>query len=188
MSTNHTVHQIDDTVMGLRRRPAETSTNAKIARATFHGEAQAELPVPKFNNDHNHCMNNVDIADQLRERHGTQRKAWSNWWPLFHLIIDHACINAYLISKSFAPSRETTQLKFRTRLYTQILENLEKSRVNEKLAAFSLRRFDEVEHVLVRLGRNRKTCAWCALVHHQVRRFKNEGLRSKDTKRPNCTL
>ena len=56
MSTIHTVHKVDDTVIRLQRRPAETSTNAKNAQAAFQGEAQAELPVPKIINDYNYLL------------------------------------------------------------------------------------------------------------------------------------
>lgn len=189
MSTVHTVHQVDDTIMRLRRRPAETSTNAKNARAAFHGEARAQLPVPKFINDYNHSMNGVDIADQLREGYETQRKAWRNWWPLFYFIIDQSCINAYLIWKSFAPSRKNTHLRFRTQLYLQLLGNLKESKINERFAAFPVERFDtHVEHILIRVGENRKTCAWCAFCNHQVRNFGGEKLKASGVKRPNCTL
>lgn len=74
MSTVHTVHQVDDTVMRLRRRSAETSTNAKNAWTAFQGEARAELPIPKVIDDYNYSMNSVNIADQLVEACQTQQK------------------------------------------------------------------------------------------------------------------
>ena len=71
MSTIHTVYEVDDTVIKLQKRSAETSTNAKNAQAAFQDEAQAELPVLKVINDYNYCINSVNIADQFLEPYHT---------------------------------------------------------------------------------------------------------------------
>lgn len=124
LSTVHTVDQVNDLVIRLHRRPPTTSTNAPNARVPFQRNARAFLPIPKFINDYNHSMNSVDIADQLREGYETQRISRRNWWPFFNFLIDHACINAFLIGKQKGSwgTRKKTHLEFRMQLYQQLFE------------------------------------------------------------------
>ena len=75
LSTVHTVNQADDVMLRWRRRPAETSTNAKNARKPFGNESRAELEIPRYIDNYNHYIEEVDIADQYRVVYITQRKA-----------------------------------------------------------------------------------------------------------------
>lgn len=99
LSTVHTVHQNTDAVVKNRRRPAGQTPGAKKARRAFGTERRKELPIPRLINDYNHCMGGVDVADQLRATYASQRKALRNWFPLFHWVLDHACINAWKVSR-----------------------------------------------------------------------------------------
>ena len=81
-----------------RRRPAETSTNAKNARKPFGNESRAELEIPRYIDDYNYYMGGVDIIDQHRAVYMTQRKALRTWWLLFYWMVDYMCINAFKIA------------------------------------------------------------------------------------------
>ncbi|KAF8941422.1 hypothetical protein BGZ58_009505 [Dissophora ornata] len=100
-------------VIRNRRRPRETSTNAKSVRAVFKGQSRALLPIPKIIDDYNHHMNGVDIADQLRSYYSTLLRTYRTWVPIFFWLLDTTIINAYLINKLSGSSmhhREFRQL------------------------------------------------------------------------------
>lgn len=64
-------------------KPAETSTNAAIARAPFGDEVIKDQSIPAAIKDYHHYMNGVDIANQLRSNYEIHRKTQRNWFPLF---------------------------------------------------------------------------------------------------------
>ncbi|KAF9079247.1 hypothetical protein BGX27_006734 [Mortierella sp. AM989] len=63
MSTIHEIVGDPSFITRNRRRPRETSTNAKSVRAAFGGNPCADLLIPKIIDDYNHNMNGVDISD-----------------------------------------------------------------------------------------------------------------------------
>ena len=85
-------------VQKLRKRPAETSSNPRITRPPFRGQATAELSIPCMVNQYNHHMNGVDRGDQLRAL-GTTPRASKGWKALFYDDIQLALCNAHLLSK-----------------------------------------------------------------------------------------
>ena len=95
-----TIHTGKETVIKSRRRPAETSTNAKTSRAPFGDQAVKDMPIPEFIDMYNHHMNGVDQADQLRSYYNTQRTHNKTWKPLWHFLLDTAVSNAYKIAHS----------------------------------------------------------------------------------------
>jgi hypothetical protein len=50
----------------LRKRPAQTSTNARIVRPIFGDEVRKRLYIPKVIDEYNYYINGVDVANQLR--------------------------------------------------------------------------------------------------------------------------
>ncbi len=64
MTTVYTVHDVADRVLRWRKRPLDTSTNAKQARKPFEGYgARMEQHIPRYIDDYNYDMGGVDIAD-----------------------------------------------------------------------------------------------------------------------------
>jgi hypothetical protein len=68
-----TVHDLDDTIKKLRRRPGQKSTNTKKSRPAFEGYTKKELPIPTCFADYNHYMGGIDIADRRRSWTGSAR-------------------------------------------------------------------------------------------------------------------
>ncbi|CAG8660293.1 6911_t:CDS:2, partial [Paraglomus brasilianum] len=103
-----------------RRRPRETSTNAAKVRAVFGSESKKKLLIPKVIDDYNHCMNGVDIADQLRSYYNTQQTVRRNWMPLFFWLLDTAIINTYRIARTLESAKE--QKEFRHELVWDLID------------------------------------------------------------------
>ena len=55
------------TVETLRKRPSETSSSAKTARAPFGAHARMWLTIPEYENAYNHQMGTVDRGNQLKK-------------------------------------------------------------------------------------------------------------------------
>ena len=191
LRTVHTVDQVDDLVVRLRRRPPLTSTNASNARVPFERNSRAYLPIPKFIYDYNHSMNSVDIADQLREGYETQKNTRRNWWPIFYFILDHACINSFLVGKEKGTwgTRKKIHLEFRMQLYQQLFEfDTQGKEMRKKVMSLGTRRFDAVLHTSVLLSSKRRTSAWCSWIHKENRKFGEDITNNLHSKRPDCTL
>jgi Transposase IS4 len=90
----------DDTVERLRKRPAPTSTNARIIRPVFRDLPAKWLRIPRAIDDYNHYMNGVDRSNQLRGNF-TAHRAYERrvWRPLWYYILDVCAVNSYLIWK-----------------------------------------------------------------------------------------
>jgi hypothetical protein len=69
-----TVYDLTKTVIRLRKRPAPTSTNARIVRPVFGEEIEKELLILRVIDDYNYYMNGVDTANQLRQTFTIHRK------------------------------------------------------------------------------------------------------------------
>jgi hypothetical protein len=73
LSNIHTVHNTDDFRDKVRKRPAKTSTNGRIARQIFGEESTKLLQIPRFIDDYNQYMGGVDLANQCRESYETHK-------------------------------------------------------------------------------------------------------------------
>jgi hypothetical protein len=78
LSTIHTIHTVNDFVARQRKRPAKTSTSARIVRRVFGEDLIKELEIPVFIDDYNHNIGGVDIANQLRESYETHKATRRN--------------------------------------------------------------------------------------------------------------
>ena len=171
LSTVHTVNQVADLVKRWRKRPQDTSTNARITRKPFENiGARAELEIPRYIDDYNYNMGGVDIADQHRQAYATQRKSMKHWLPKWYWMIDHACINAFKVGvyASGGHWKSNQHYDFRERLWQELLEfgrDSIKIRYTEMLGNAHLQN-PQVEHVYIVLSPKRGPCAWCS---NQVR-------------------
>ena len=78
LSTVHTVDKTTDFVERERRYPNKTNTNVVIARESFREEVYKTLSIPKFINDYNHYMGNVDLTNQYRTVYKTYKSIRRN--------------------------------------------------------------------------------------------------------------
>jgi hypothetical protein len=86
-------------VIRNRKRPSTTSTSAKTARKPFGSEPRKDLPIPKFVDDYNHLMNQVDVGDQLRSTNpGNRRNKRGGWHALWNFLFHVTIVNSYLLS------------------------------------------------------------------------------------------
>jgi hypothetical protein len=69
-----TMYTLKETIPRLRKRPAPTSTNARIVRPIFGESTEKQLMIPRIIDDFNHYMGRVDVANQLRKTFTIQRK------------------------------------------------------------------------------------------------------------------
>jgi hypothetical protein len=99
LSTVHTVYKPADWITRLRKRPAKTSTSAKVAHEPFDDQPTKELPIPCFIDDYNYHMGGVDRANRLRASYETHQRCLRSWWPLIFWTFNIAIINAYCIAK-----------------------------------------------------------------------------------------
>jgi hypothetical protein len=171
LSTVHTVHQPTDWTSRLRKRPAKTSTSAKIAREPFDDQATKELPIPRLIDEYNFNMGGVDRANQLRASYETHQKALRSWWPIFFWILDVAIINAYCIAK-LARQRQglkpITHLEFRKTLYKELFQQGQVESIVRKRDR-DLQDLEDSgqlahggEHQAIRI-QPRKACHWCKI-------------------------
>ena len=98
ITTGFSLHQEEDKVIRSRKRPKETSTNAKIVRPVFGSEVIKELPIPTAIDSYNYQLGGIDIANQLRRDFSSQRPTNYRWWkPLFFWLIDVCTVNSFII-------------------------------------------------------------------------------------------
>ena len=171
-----TVHDGKKHVLRQRRRPASTSTSARIARAPFGDQAVKDLFIPEFIDLYNHFMGGVDQADQLRSYYNTQRVHWKTWRPLFHFLLDTAITNAYKIAYCTAERPWgnswtcSTHMSFRQRLARQLFDKSERlhppgARLQDVKRPLTqkVHRAGPVDHgeKPTRLGNKAKNCVVC---------------------------
>ena len=93
------IHEEPETVLRNRKRPSKTSTSARTARVPFGDQARKELPIPKFIDQYNHNMNDVDQGDQLQASYpGLRRCRRGGWQSLFVFLLNTVLVNSYLLS------------------------------------------------------------------------------------------
>lgn len=170
LSTVHTVHKPTDWITRLRKRPAKTSTSAKVAREPFGDQPTQELPIPRPIDDYNYHMGGVDRANQLRASYETHQRTLRSWWPIFFWTLDIAIINAYCMAKMARRQqgmKDITHLGFRKALYRELFKQGQKEsrRATEsKKRSRDLQNSDqpacEGGHLAIRI-QFRKLCYWC---------------------------
>lgn len=176
LSTVHTVHKSTDWIPRLRKRPAKTSTSAKIAREPFNDQSTKELPIPRLIDEYNFNMGGVDRANQLRASYETHQKTLRSWWPIFFWILDVAIINAYCIAKVARQQqglKQITHLEFRKELYKELFKQGQAESVPVlRKRSRDLQDLDEPacegEHQVKRI-KPRKWCYWCKAQAHQAK-------------------
>jgi Transposase IS4 len=95
-----TMYDLTETIPRLRKRPAPTSTNARIVRPIFGESTEKQLLIPQIIDDYNHYMNGVDTANQLRKTFTVQRKFEQRIWrPQWYFLFDVCLVNSYQIYK-----------------------------------------------------------------------------------------
>jgi Transposase IS4 len=100
ISTAHSLHRAEDRIQRTRRCPRITSENQRILNPVFKGLPFKDLFIPRAIDDYGHHMKGVDQADALRANFTCHRPHnYRTWWPLFYLLVDISCVNAYLLCK-----------------------------------------------------------------------------------------
>jgi hypothetical protein len=111
----------EDTIIRNRKRPKQTSINARITRPIFSDLPRKRLLIPRVIDDYNHYINGMDLANQFRAWIITLRPGiYKAWQPLWYWLLDIYTCNAFLIWK-------TTHLELAlssTRLHRQFQEVL----------------------------------------------------------------
>jgi len=79
MSSIYIVDIVKDFIEKLRKRPAKTLTNARIARKAFSSEHIKKLEIPLFIDDYNHYIGGVNLANQFRVAYETYKATFRNW-------------------------------------------------------------------------------------------------------------
>jgi hypothetical protein len=168
LSTIHTVHTANDFITRLRKRPAKTSTSARIVRCIFGDDATKDLEIPLFIDDYNHRMGAVDIANQLRESYETHKATFRNWWPLFYWLIDVIVINSYRLYQVHMAQlgQESTfsHVEFRTSLYSYLFGFVQSAKIHRLQSDLGGKRLfgSNLEHVHCKVKRTQvNTCVWC---------------------------
>jgi hypothetical protein len=167
LSNIHTVHNTDDFREKVRKRPAKTSTNARIVRVIFDQEPTKELAIPCFIDDYNHYMGGVDLANQFREPYEVHRATQRNWWPLFYWLIDVACVNAYRLHYLYTVQQGQKPLEhkeFRTELYIKLFNYSSQGKLHQLHIRLGGRRVfgPELAHLHYWNKRaTRSSCVWC---------------------------
>ena len=94
-----TTHETADTIMWKQKRSSTTSTSAKTIWKSFDFSAQKKLSISIFIDHYNHCMKQMNQADQLHsynsELHRIRRDGWHALWNfIFNVIL----VNCYQLS------------------------------------------------------------------------------------------
>jgi hypothetical protein len=180
LSTIHTVHTANDFVARQRKRPAKTSTSARIVRIVFGDCPTKELLIPIFIDDYNHNMGGVDIANQLRESYETHKMTNRNWWPLFYWLIDATVINSYRLYQihmtQLGQQSILSHVEFRTSLYCSLFNFSRSAKIHHlQLELGGERLFlNDIAHIHQKVKRTQqKPCVWCAYMI-RFRRVLNE--------------
>jgi hypothetical protein len=168
LSTVHTIHTANDFIARQRKRPAKTSTSARIVRPVFGDNPVKELEIPVFIDDYNHNMGGVDIANQLRESFETHRSSQRNWWPLFYWLIDVVVINSYRLYRTHIEQlgQEITlsHIDFRTSLYCHLFSFSQSARIYRLQQELGGKRLfgNDLDHIHQRTRRDiANPCEWC---------------------------
>jgi hypothetical protein len=119
-----TAYSIKETTPRLRKRPALTSTNARIVRPVFDDALRKWLDIALAIDTYNHGMNSVDRANQLRRNYTIHRpQIYRVWHPIWYWLMDISATNAYLMTTSPEEDQQhRAHRKFQENLTMQLLE------------------------------------------------------------------
>ena len=108
-----------------RRRPKNTSTNARIALPIFGNDRKKRLPIPTVINAYNHAMNAVDVANQIRANF-TCHLAFErrNWRPLAWWLFDVCLVNSYVIWRQRQPQLKQQDPRLHRQFSQQLIDQL----------------------------------------------------------------
>jgi hypothetical protein len=168
LSTIHTIHTANDFIARQRKRPAKTSTSARIVRPVFGDNPIKELEIPVFINDYNYNMGGVDIANQLRESFETHRATLRTWWPLFYWLIDVTVINSYRLYRThmtqLGQQSTLSHVEFRTALYSSLFSYSQSAKIYRLQLELGGKRlfgngFENIHQKVKRTEAN--PCEWC---------------------------
>ena len=117
-----TAYNIKEIIPRLRKRPALTSTNARIVRPVFGDTVRKWLDIPLAINAYNHGINGVDRANQLRRNYTVHRpQIYRVWQPIWYWLMDISATNAYLMTTP-EDTQHRAHRKFQENLTMQLLE------------------------------------------------------------------
>ena len=123
ITTAHSLHQQDDQVIRVRKRPGPKSTNAKNTLPVFGSHSTLPLPIPTAIDDYNNSMNAVDSANQLRHGFSCHKPGSRKWWkPLFYWLLDDCASNAYLFYRQGRTQTSHLHKRFHNDLIEQLLD------------------------------------------------------------------
>ncbi|TKA71579.1 hypothetical protein B0A49_11802 [Cryomyces minteri] len=122
-----TVYTGKESIIRKRKKPSNTSSNARVVRVVFDDHTELELPIPLVVDHYNYYMNAVDIADQLVAAYKTQRTHFKDWKALFYWLFDVALINCYKIAQRAGHWKK--QRLFRKQLAKQLIRYRETTKV-----------------------------------------------------------
>jgi hypothetical protein len=89
----------DEKVLWLRKRPKETSSKAKTARAPFGRDAVKELLIPAIVDRYNYHMGAVDEFDHLTAQNaGLRHVKRGGAQALEHWLLCTILVNSYLLA------------------------------------------------------------------------------------------
>jgi hypothetical protein len=169
LSTIHTIYTADAFITQQRKRPAKTSTSARIVRCVFREESIKVLEIPIFINDYNHNMGGINIANQLRESFETHRATQRNWWPLFYWLIDVIVINSYRLYQvhmaELGQKSILSHVEFRTSLYVFLFDFSQSAKIYRLQLDLGGKRLfgDGLNHIHQKVKKTEANpCAWCA--------------------------
>jgi hypothetical protein len=152
LSTTHDSKH-EQLVIRHRKRPSKTSSSAKTARIPFGSEPSKDLPIPKFVDDYNDHMGQVDQADQLRATNpGLRRVVRGGWHALWNFIFNVTLVNSFLLSDY------TKVRRFRIDLQKALFERCHQ--ISEQQRTFEARSNLERQHHL-KSGLPLRYCSVC---------------------------
>jgi hypothetical protein len=120
-----TAYSIKETIPRLRKRPALTSTNARIVRPVFSDAVRKWLNILLAIDAYNHKMNGVNRANQLRQNYTVHRpQIYRVWQPMWYWLMDSSATNAYFVTapKLEEDTQHRAHRKFQENLTMQLLE------------------------------------------------------------------
>ena len=136
-----TVNDGIEKVEKLRKRPSETSTSAKTARAPFRDHARKLLDIPEFNELYNHEMGAVNEGNKLKRSNTCEmicRRGGHQ--ALFTWLFDTVLVNSYLLSYHSAVSEKEkfiNQTIFRTAIIKECFTIARQSHIKRKRTAIA---------------------------------------------------
>ena len=122
------MHDIEDTVCKVRKRPRETQNNKRNVNLVWKTKHEAEIAIPKVIDDYNHWMGGVDLADQHIAHYCPKLKCYRTWMPLFVQIINIVRSNSYIAQKNVKEQRGEKPQRHRAFILDFIQEMMERNK------------------------------------------------------------